>query len=131
MENKDIEYSVDLDYDIKIDEYDDSDNSWSYPSIPAGVTISFGPIEMIKPPDQPDMFRHYISSQWMHSSHIADEDPQWQCESWIDSKPHLKEAHNQGCLEIAQGQGDDDVDYFFVGTEKEYLFWKLRWSEYL
>lgn len=96
-----------------------------------GISISLGPLENKTPPDQPDLFRHYIASQWIHSSHLADDNPQWQVEAWIESKPYLKEAKDQGHLEVAEGKGDDDFDYYFVGTSEEYLVYKMRWSEYL
>lgn len=123
MEDEDFDISISLDHQ--------SVNDWDFNvSIPSGISISFGPIEMNKKPPQPDLFRHYICSQWTHSSHIADEDPQWQCESWIQSRPYLCEAKDQNRLEVADGSSEDDYDYFYRGTAQEFLIFKLRWSEY-
>lgn len=105
-------------------------NDYSIPDPFHSVSISIGPIETHTPPPQPDLFRHYISSQWLHSSHIADEDPQWQIEAWIDNKPFLLEAKQEGNLEIVEGQGHDDIDFYYVGSQEEYCVWRLRWSEY-
>lgn len=105
-------------------------NDYSIPNPLTSVSISLGPIETHTPPPQPDLFRHYISSQWLHSSHIADEDPQWQIEAWIDNKPFLREAKQEGNLEIVEGHGDDDIDFYYVGSQEEYCVWRLRWSEY-
>jgi len=94
----------------------------------SGITINLGPIETHQPPQQPDLFRHYVTSQWLHSSHLADENPQWQCESWIKSKPHLAEAWYQQCLEIKHVD-EDTVEYYFMGSPQEHMAWRLRWSE--
>jgi hypothetical protein len=119
---------VDIEYNVQISPWTyQNDTIW--PS--GGYTISLGPLESRSPPDQPDMFRHYIASQWIHSSHLADENPQWQVEAWVESKPYLREAKAEGKLEITNGKGDDDFDYYFVGTDEEFLIFKMRWSEYL
>ena len=103
------------------------DDDWKT-SLSGGISITLGPLETHQPPSQPDLFRHYITSQWMHSSHLADEDPQWQCEAWIKSKPHLAEAWHQQCLEIKH-VSDDTVEYYYIGSEQDHFTWRLRWSE--
>jgi len=115
------------DEDIYITPYTDISDTIQWPT--GGFTISLGPYETHTPPEQPDLFRHYITSQWVHSSHLADEDPQWQCESWIKSKPYLAEAWHQGHLEIIENSGDG-MDYYYVGNDHDYCAWRLRWSEY-
>lgn len=78
------------------------------------------------PPQQPDMFRHYIQSQWLHSSHLADEDPQWQIEAWINKNPHIQELYHEGTLEIVH---HDTVEYYHRATVQEHFAWRIRWSE--
>lgn len=124
----DIEYEFGGNYTVSVQDWS-SDLSHSWPQ--GGVSVSLGPIQHVDPPPQQDLFRHYIQSQWVHLSHLADEDPQWQCEAWIKTKPHLSELQQQGCLEISQDKSEDDYDYYFVGDQKDFLIWKLRWSEYL
>lgn len=94
----------------------------------SGFTFSFGPYEMHTPPAQKDLFRHYVTSQWLHNSHIADEDPQYQCEAWIKSKPHLAEAWADHKIEIVHTD-NDNIDYYYIGSPQEYCVWKIRWSE--
>ena len=133
--DKDYQESFDIslieDDEMDIVNFDYNDYSLNIPT--SAFTISLGPIETHRPPPQLDMFRHYISSQWLHSD-IVDEDlnPQWQIEAWIDDKPFLREAKQEGNLEIieAQGQGDDSIDFYYVGSPEEYCVWRLRWSEY-
>lgn len=121
-----ISFMEDEEMDIANFDY----NDYTIPDNLTSVSISLGPIETHTPPPQPDLFRHYISSQWLHSSHIADEDPQWQIEAWIDNKPFLREAKQEGNLEIVEGHGHDDIDFYYVGSQEEYCVWRLRWSEY-
>ena len=97
--------------------------------IPAGgISLSLGPFESYQPPPQQDMFRHYIQSQWLHSSHLADEDPQWQIEAWIKKHPHMQELYQEGTLEIVH---HDHVEYYHRATEQEHFAWRLRWSEHI
>lgn len=90
---------------------------------PISVTFEW---DTYDPPRQQDMFRHYISSQWIHSSHIADEEPQWQIEAWINKHPHIKELFKEGTLEIVYSE---HVEYYHRSTEQEHFAWRLRWSE--
>ena len=95
-----------------------------------GISITLGPIETYKPPPQQDLFRHYITSQWMHSSHLADENPQWQIEAWIKNNPHMNELYHEGTLEI-EHVSEDTVEYHHRASEQEHLVWRIRWSEQL
>ena len=98
-------------------------------TIPSGgFTITLGPLETYDPPQQKDLFRHYITSQWMHSSHLADENPQWQIESWIKQNPHMDELYREGTLEIDQ-VSEDTVEYYHQATQQEHFAWRIRWSE--
>ena len=98
-------------------------------TIPSGgFTINLGPLETHDPPPQQDLFRHYITSQWMHSSHLADENPQWQIEVWIEKNPHINELYQEGTLEIDH-VSEDTVTYHHCASEQEHLAWKIRWSE--
>lgn len=92
-----------------------------------GATLSIQ-WDTYDPPQQQDMFRHYIQSQWLHSSHLADEDPQWQIEAWINKQPHIKELYQEGTLEIDH---HDTVEYYHRATEQEHFAWRLRWSEHI
>ena len=67
----------------------------------SGYTVSFGPITSVNPPSQKDLFTHYIESCWFHDSHLSDEDPQWQIDSYISSKNYLKDLQAQGKLHYA------------------------------
>jgi len=99
-------------------------------SIPSGqYTISLGPMASYEPPKQQEMFRHYIMSHWLHSSHLADEDPQWQCESIIKDHEHLTEAQADGKLEISL-LNEDTVEYWYKSSQEDFFMWKLRWSEF-
>jgi hypothetical protein len=93
-----------------------------------GFTITLGPLETHDPPPQQDLFRHYITSQWMHSSHLADENPQWQIESWLKQNPHINELYCEGILEIDQ-VSEDTVEYHHRATQQEHFAWRIRWSE--
>lgn len=95
-----------------------------------GVSISLGPIQTNDPPPQPDLFRHYITSQWVHSSHLADENPQWQIEAWIKQWPHVQELYHEGTLEIDH-VSQDTVEYYHQATEQEHFAWRIRWSEHI
>lgn len=117
-----------MDDDFEIEVFDASEYDWNVAIPSGGYTITLGPYEMKCPPDQPDLFRHYVTSQWLHGSHLADEDPQYQCEAWIKSQPHLSEAWCEGKIEIKHNS-DDGVDYYYTGEPDEFVFWKLRWSE--
>lgn len=114
------------DFSVTVDMIDDD---WKT-TLSSGFSLSIPlePEEIYTPPAQPDLFRHYVTSQWLHSSHLADEDSQWQCEAWIKSQPHLAEAQHDKCLEI-QCVSDDTVEYYYVGSSQDYFVWKLRWSE--
>ena len=96
----------------------------------SGFTITLGPLETHDPPPQPDLFRHYITSQWMHSSHLADENPQWQIESWLKQNPHMDELYCEGTLEIDH-VSEDTVEYYHRATEHEHFAWRIRWSEHI
>ena len=95
----------------------------------SGLTISLGPIDEYKPPAQQELFRNYIMGQWLHDSHLSDENPQWQCEAYIEQKPFLKEANDQKKLELSFPD-ENNVEYWYVGSKEEFLMWRLRWSEY-
>jgi len=120
----------DEDEDIIVEMHDNS-LDW-YPTLNSGISFTLPifeePEEMYTPPSQQDLFRYYITSQWLHSSHLADEDPQWQVESWIKSQPHLSEAYYENKIEINHNDSDH-VDYYYIGSEQEYCMWRLRWSE--
>lgn len=110
--------------EISITNWSSDDTNWPQ----GGVSISIGPIETHDPPLQKDLFRHYITSQWIHSSHLADENPQWQIESWINSNPHIKELYQEGTLEIVH---DENTEYYHCASEQEHFAWRIRWSEQL
>lgn len=74
------------------------------------------------------MVKHFIATQWMHSSHLADENPQWQIESWIKKNLHLDELYQQGTLEIDH-VSEDTVEYYHRASEQEHFAWRIRWSE--
>ena len=121
------EFEDDFDYSVSI-----ADGVYSIDT--SGVSFSLSdlylePQEMHTPPPQPDLFRHYVTSQWLHSSHLADEDPQWQAEAWIKSQPHLSEAYVENKLEVDYGNCTDHIDYYYMGTNPEHCMWRLRWSE--
>jgi len=121
----------DTDFEVDADDLEYID--YNFPEIDfsnGGYTINLGPVDQYDPPKQQELFRQYIMSQWLHSSHLADENPQWQVESYIKNKPHLKELSDNNQLETSF-PSDDTVEYWFVGHEKDFLVWKLRWSEYL
>ena len=96
----------------------------------SGYTVSFGPITSVNPPMQKDLFTHYIESCWFHDSHLSDEDPQWQIDSYISTKEYLKDLQAQGKLQYAV-TSDSNIDYHFIGTPQEFLVWKMTWSEHL
>src|SRR5210317_868451 len=77
---------------------------------------------------QQDLFRHYIQSQWIHSSHLADENPQWQIEAWLRQRPHLQELYHEGVLEILH-EDSATVEYHHRATPQEHFAWRIRWSE--
>lgn len=109
-----------------------SDYQADWHGLSGGISISipmFDPEEKYTPPAQPDFFRHYVTSQWLHSSHLSDEDPQWQVEAWIKSQPHLSEAYAEKKLEVDYGHSVDHIDYYFIGSNHEHCVWRLRWSE--
>ena len=124
-EEESIDLTTDVDFDINF-----PDPAFTG-SVSSGYTISLNlePEEVKSPPAQRDMFRHYITSQWLHSSHLSDEDPQWQCEAWIKSNPHLSEAQYQGNLEVVH-TSSDSIDYFFSGTPEEWCVFRIKWSEF-
>jgi len=117
----------DDDHSISIVGFDPDDLSFDFGS---NMSISLGPIQSNSPPPQQDLFRHYITSHWIHSSHIADEDPQWQIEAWIKQWPHVKELYREGTLEIDH-VSEDTVEYYHRATEHEHFAWRIRWSEQL
>ena len=96
----------------------------------SGYTVSFGPITSVNPPSQKDLFTHYIESCWFHDSHLSDEDPQWQIDSYISGKEYLKDLQAQGKSHYAV-TSDSNIDYHFIGTPQEFLVWKMTWSEHL
>jgi len=99
--------------------------------IGSGYTISFGPMTTYSPPNQKDMFTHYVQSSWYHDSHLSDEDPQWQVEAYIKQRPHLNDLQQTNRLHYAMGDGEGTIDYFFKGTVDDFLFWRVTWSEHL
>ena len=117
------------DLTFEIDEFDYDSYQLDTAMFPdAGLTISLGPIDEYNPPAQQELFRSYIMGQWLHDSHLADENPQWQCEAYIEQKPFLKEANEQKKLELTFS--DTNVEYWYAGSKEEFLMWRLRWSEY-
>ena len=78
----------DTDFEVDADDLEYID--YNFPEIDfsnGGYTINLGPVDQYDPPKQQELFRQYIMSQWLHSSHLADENPQWQVESYIKNKP--------------------------------------------
>ena len=111
-------------------DYDTYQLDHSMPDIgDIGITLSIGPIDEYNPPKQQELFRNYIMGQCLHEAYAADENPQWQCEAYIEQKPFLKEANDQKKLELSFPD-DNNVEYWYVGSNEEYLMWRLRWSEY-
>ena len=83
-------------------DYDTYQLDHSMPDIgDIGITLSIGPIDEYNPPKQQELFRNYIMGQWLHEAYAADENPQWQCEAYIEQKPFLKEANDQKKLELS------------------------------
>lgn len=125
LNTHDDEIEITLDDDIEINyPYYDVSSTGGYT-----ISLQLEPEEVCSPPPQRDIFRNYITSQWLHSSHLADEDPQWQCEAWIKSKPHLSEAQHQGNLEVIYNS-NDNIDYYYNGTPQEWCVFRIKWSEY-
>jgi hypothetical protein len=112
---------------------DDSDPNWGVdPGYQLDLTM---PISLsldweYNKPRQHDLFRHHIQGQWLHNSHLADEDPQWQVEAFIKQNPYLKELQQLGVLEI-DSSDEYFVDYYHKATAQEHFAWRIRWSEHL
>lgn len=112
--------------------YDPADGFASIPS--GGFSISLPLDDIIisnSHPVQQDLFKHYVTSQWIPFSSMPDEDDyHGYMISHIKSLPYLAEAWHDESIEYNINHDTRQADIFYVGNELDHCAWRIRWSEF-
>lgn len=112
--------------------HDPDDFSTAIPSGGFSISLPFDDIIIgDSHPVQQDLFKHYVTSQWIPFSSIPEEDD---CDNYIvnhiKSLPYLAEAWHDDSIEYNIDHDTRQADIFYVGNELDHCAWRIRWSEF-
>jgi len=108
-----------------------------------GYTISLSPnyiavpsydFEHLRPHTQMDLFEKLIETDWVAASSLFQmegEDSVTEARDYyIEHKEYLKDCRSQGWLKTTFDDHSQRHAFWFVGSDVDYTWWKMRWSEY-
>jgi hypothetical protein len=112
--------------------YDPADWGSSITSGGFSISLPFDDIIISNShPVQQDLFKHFVTSQWIPFSSMPEED---NCDDYIvnhiKSLPYLAEAWHDESIEYSINHDTRQADIFYVGNELDHCAWRIRWSEY-
>ena len=124
--------------------YDPQDPS-DYMTAQGGYTISLSPggssdahwnqnLWQWQPKTQLDLFDRLIESSSVAASSLFQYDGEdgvvSAAEQYIQSREYLEDCDQSGWLKITWDEESQHHQFWFVGSDVDYTWWKMRWSEY-
>ena len=122
----------------------DPHNSDDY-AIPSGASYTFtlDPVSdtdmdwklwQWQPKTQLDLFDRLIESSSVAASSLFQYDGEdgvvSAAEQYIQSKEYLEDCDQSGWLKVTWDEESQHHQFWFVGSDVDYTWWKMRWSEY-
>jgi len=106
-----------------------------------GYTITLNPVSDMNwnlwqwhPKTQLDLFDRLIESSSVAASSLFQYDGEdgvvSAAEQYIQSKEHLEDCDQSGWLKVTWDEESQHHQFWFVGSDVDYTWWKMRWSEY-
>ncbi len=116
--------------------YDSNDISFTMPQ--GSITV---PLDLNVPFDwqwqnktQLDLFDKLIESDWVAASslfQLEGEDGVIEARDYyIEQKEYLKDCQDHGWLKSTYDDGSQKHHFWFTGSDVDYTWWKMKWSEY-
>ena len=122
--------------------YDPADPS-DYMTPQGGYTISLSPggssdahwnLWQWQPKTQLDLFDRLIESSSVAASSLFQYDGEdgvvSAAEQYIQTKEYLEDCDQSGWLRVTWDEESQHHQFWVVGSDVDYTWWKMRWSEY-
>lgn len=125
--------------------YDPSDDDYLMPS--GSYTISLNDIDLTtcneltlnqqwswQPKTQLDLFDRLIESSSVAQSSLfmyeGEDSVESTADYYIKTKEYLQDCKASGWLKVTFDEESQHHQFWFVGSDADYTWWKMRWSEY-
>ena len=110
-------------------------------AIPSGASYTFTldtdehfALWQWQPKTQLDLFDRLIESSSVAASSLFQYDGEdgvvSAAEQYIQSREYLDDCEQSGWLKVTWDEESQHHHFWFVGSDVDYTWWKMRWSEY-
>ena len=110
-------------------------------AIPSGASYTFTldtdetfSLWQWQPKTQLDLFDRLIESSSVAASSLFQYDGEdgvvSAAEQYIQTKEYLEDCDQSGWLRVTWDEESQHHQFWFVGSDVDYTWWKMRWSEY-